>query len=297
MQMTNADLAARLNAELGLTGSDAITANVIRQWVTWDVLPKARIQGRISGKGPVWSRSGAAMGRAMRLGELRKRGIRREKALIVQAYIEWGHPDFDRVREALLSEWAKWAAQLAHRQTTFLEKSEFQEISATKQRAIATQIGPLDARFKGTRFEQSPELYAVFAEISRNGAGNSGHAATLMAGAFHQIMPGAARNLPQGCMGALADSIAGMTGAWDEITNSADRAIKSATERQFRIARYLIQLFLRELRKGEKHGQSAALALDARQLWRVLHSLEPQISTGPWLTFLFVQALKTTFPK
>jgi hypothetical protein len=60
-----------------------------------------------------------------------------------------------------VSEWAKWAAQLTRRQTTFLDNSEFRDTSATKMRAIATQMGPLDALFKGTQFEQSAELYAV----------------------------------------------------------------------------------------------------------------------------------------
>ena len=296
MQMTNADLAALLNAKLGLTGAEAVTANVVRQWVAWDVLPKARIRGRISGKGPVWFRSDAAMHRAMRLGELRERGIRREKAVIVQAYIEWGHSDFDRVKEALLSEWAKWAAQLSRRQITFLGNSEFREVSATKQKAIATQLGPLDARFKGTQFEQSPELYAVFAEITRRDASHLEYIEMLIAGAFRQMMPEAAKNLPQDCMGVLANSIAGMTGTPDEIANSADHTIRNSTKRQFRIARHLIRILLGELRKGEQHGQSVALAPNAHQLWQMLRLLAPQISTGPWLTFLFVQALKITFP-
>src|SRR5690348_10385096 len=99
MQMTNAELAAYLNEQLGLSAGQAVTTDVVRQWVAWDVLPKAKVQGRISGKGPAWSRLGVARRRAMRLAQLRKLGTRREKALIVQAYIEWGHPDFGRVRD------------------------------------------------------------------------------------------------------------------------------------------------------------------------------------------------------
>jgi hypothetical protein len=297
MHMTNSELAKLLNARLGLVGEDAVTPNVVRQWAAWDVLPKATAQGRALGKGPIWSRSGAAMRRASRLAELRKRGIRRENALIVQAYIEWGHRDFDRVRTALQSEWAKWAAQVNRRQTTFLEKSEFRTISATKQRAIATQLGPLDSRLKGTPFEQSAELYAVFAEAARSGEGNSDYMAVLMSGAFQQILPGIAEIVPPHCISALANSVSGMTGAPDEIGNSADSAIQNASERQFQIARYQIRLFLRELRRSDQHGQSNALNYDARQLWQMLHLLSSQISIGPWLIFPFVQALKSTFPK
>jgi hypothetical protein len=228
---------------------------------------------------------------------LRKRGIRREKALIVQAYIEWGHQDFARVRDALSSEWRKWATQLTRRQTTFLEKSEFRNISATKKRAIAAQRGPLDELFRGTQFEQSPEFYAAISEFSRTGKGNLDYLAVLMAGAFHQILPSLAQSLPVDFTPVLVNSFSGMTGISDEIDNSAETAIQNATERQFRIARYQIRLLLRELRKSNLHRQSTALHFDTGRLWQMLDLLAPQISTGPWLVFSFVQAVKSTFSK
>lgn len=292
MQMTNTELAELLNARIGLTGRDAVTANVVRQWVDWDVLPKATAQGRAIGKGPAWSRSGTALRLALRLGELRKCGIKRGTALIVQAYIEWGHSDFDRVKEALLSEWAKWAAQLTRRQTTFLGNFEFREISATKQKAIAAQIGPLDPIFEGTQFEQSPELYAAIAEFARTGEGNTGYVESLISGASSQIWPGATDTLAPDCMSVLANSFSGMTGDPDEIGNSGESAIQNSSERQFRISRHQIRLLLRELGKPGRHRQITALDFRILQLLQTLHSLTPQISTGPWLIFLFVQALK-----
>ena len=295
--MTNAELAVRLNTRLGLVGRDAVTANVVRQWVAWDVLPKATAHGQAIGIGPTWFRSDSTSQRATRLAELRKHGVRREKALIVQAYIEWGHPDFDRVREALSSEWGKWAAQLTRRQTTFLEKSEFPNISRTKKRAIAKQLGPLDFRFIGSQFEQSSEFYAAIAEFARSGDGRSEYIEALISGAFRQIMPGIEEFLPAHCILELANSFAGITGDPDEIANSAESVIQKANERQIRIARHQIRLFLRALRNGAQHGQSALLESKARQLWEMIHSLEPQISNGPWLLFGFVQAIKAIVGK
>lgn len=297
MHMTNAELAELLNARLGLAGKDAVTESVIRQWVAWNVLPKATAQGRAIGERPAWSRSGAAMRRALRLADLRKRAIRRENALIVQAYIEWGHPDFDLVRGALQREWSKWTAQLNRRQTTFLEDTDFENVSATKKRAIATQLGPLDDIFKGTRFEQSPEFYAVFAEFARVSEGNPRHMAGLMSVALRQINPEIVELIPPHCIITLVNSFAGMTGAPDEIENSAESAIRYASERQFRIARYQIRFFLRILGKGNFHSQSVALNFDSGQFWQMLHSLLPQISRGHWLIFLFVQALKSALPR
>ena len=297
MQMTNSELAALVNSRLGLAGQDSVTANVIRQWVAWDVLPKARIQGREKGKGPVWSRSGPAVRQALRLGALRQRGVKREKALIVQAYIEWGHRDFDRVREALLDEWSKWAAQLTRRQTTFLAKAEFRDIGAKQMRAIANQLGPLDSSFKGTPFQQSPELYAVMAEFARSGNGIEKDIEILMAGAFEQMVPGMAEMLPPHCSGALAGSILGLIGTSDEIANSGETTIQTATERQFRIARYQIRLFYRQLRASERHTEIASLDPNFGRLLQMLRSLAPQISVGPWLIISFIQLLRVISPK
>lgn len=291
--MTNAELADELNDRLALTGPDAITANVIRQWVAWEVLPKATAQGQAIGKGPAWSRSDAAMRRALRLAELRQGGIKRQNALIVQAYIEWGHCDFNRVRSALLDEWTKWASQLNHKRITFLGNTNFQNISSTKKKAIATQIGPLDNIFKGTPFEQSAELYVVFSEFSRFGNGNSEYLANLMAGAFRRISPNMTQMPPASCILALANSFSGMTGARDEIDNSGASEIQNASQRQFRIARYHIRLILHQLQIAGDIDHAAAIDFNTQKLLQILKLIGPQISVGPWLIFAFTQTLKS----
>lgn len=291
-QMTNSELTKLLNARLGLAQQEAVTVNVVRQWVAWDVLPKARVAGKIEGKGPIWSRPRTTLRRANRLGELRKQGIKRENALIVQAYIEWGHPDFDRVQAAMRSEWEKWAAQLTRRQTTFIENSVYEEISATQQRAITNQIGPISRIFRGTKFEQSPEIYALIADFARTGEANLGHLGSLFSGAFFRVLPEIAALLPAEYLPSLASSFAGMTGPPDEIANSAASTIESASERQFRTARHQIRIILKGLHSADQFAHSELLSSEARQLWQMLQMLSPQITAGPWLIFLFVQALK-----
>lgn len=295
MQMTNPELAEYLNVQLGLAGAEAVSANVIRQWVAWDVLPKAGAQGRSVGESPLWVRSGAAMRRAMRLAELRTRGITRENALIVQAYIEWGHDDLDRVRTALIGEWSKWAKQLSRRQTTFLKDEKFNDVGATKKRAIANQIGPLDSIFVGTPFEQSNEFYAQFAELSHTGKDNSNSIPGLMIDAIARISPGIAPLLPANLISAFAHSFAGMTGPPDEIANSGESTIRIASERQFRIARFYVRSMLKQFRTMGHVDEGVRSDPVVSQLLQFLQMLHPQISVGQWAVFLFVQALKFQF--
>lgn len=294
MQITNSELAAHLNQLLGLSGGDAITTNVVRQWVAWDILPKATVVGRTLGRGPIWSRTEVALSRARRLAELRQRGIKREAALVLHAYIEWGHTDFDRVRDALGSEWAKWSAQLNRRQITFLDDEGFSEISASKKRAIANQLGELDHRLKGTQFEQSPELFAVFVEASRTGNFEPSYLQSLLSVAFARIAPALAIGFPPSFVAQIANSFAGMTGSPDEIEGSGLEIIQMANQRQFRIARHQCRLLIRAMHSEKQSAQIEQVSIEARELWQMLKLLGPQITSGPWLIFSFVQALKLT---
>jgi len=292
MQMTTADLATLLNERFGFAGRNAITVNVIRQWVAWDLLPKAEVQGRVQGGGPVWARSEAALRQATRLAELRKAGIRRQNALIVQAYIEWGHPDFCRVREALASEWKKWTAQLNHRQLTAIGESKYQELSASRKRAIANQTGPLDAIFAGTPFEQSPEFYGTMANRARYGEANSEIVASLMGTALARISPDVARLMPRELLSTLAESLSGLAGEPDEIENSGQSAIQIATEQQFEIAGRHVRSILNNFQTPSVQSEGVFDDPNMSQLQETLRSLAPHISIGPWIILQFVQALK-----
>jgi hypothetical protein len=232
------------------------------------------------------------MRRAIRLGELRKLGVKRENALIVQAYIEWGHCDFDRVRDAFEGEWAKWSAQLNRHQTTFIKNVAFSEISATKLRAISNQSGPLGYRLKGNQFEQSPEFYAVFSEYARTSNFDLSYVQRLLTKGLSQISPEFAGLLPDSLVATIAKSISGISGSPDEIEDSGLDAIRTANEREFRIARFVVRQIFRELGNGKRIGEFASRKIEIHQLWQTLQLLRPQISTAPWVIFGFVQILK-----
>lgn len=118
------------------------------------------------------------------MAELRKLSVQRKSAVIVQAFIEWGHRDFDLVRSALLHELKKARAQFAHHRTTHILNADYEDLSAVRQRAIRTQLGPLDSRFVDTQFQQSNEFYARIAQLAETGEGNVSRQRELLKGAF-----------------------------------------------------------------------------------------------------------------
>ncbi len=289
--MTNAELAERLNEEIGLAADNRVTVNVIRQWVAWDVLPKARIAGRDIGKGPVWSRSGVPERRARRLAELRQWKVKREDAVIVQAYLEWGHPNFERMQKALLRELQKWRAQLVRHRTTYIEDREYRDLGRVQKNAIRTQLGPLDILFSDTPLRQPDEFYAIFSELGQFGSGNSLRQHELMMSAIEAISPGLSSSLPVGTIAGFIDSFSGAMGDPDEIDNSAQSEIEIATEREFRIARANVRRIWRKQRIAGHLTEIVALPKPARELLKLQNFLSPQITVGPWAVMLFVQCL------
>jgi len=290
-RMTNAELADSLNERFALAGPDAVTLDVVRQWVAWDVLPRAQAKGRLPGKGPIWNRDEHSLRRAYRLTELRKAGVRRENAVIVQAYVEWGHPDFDRVRGALRAEFSKWRNQLNRDHTTFIGDDGYRGLSASRKRSIANQLGPLDGRFVGTQFEQSPEVYAVLANLARLAAGDLNQTKQLISKALEQLHPNFRAIIPIEITDLIANSISGLTGIPDEIEQSGEEAIEGATERQFRIARYHVRLILMMLRKASTVSSIADLDFYSKAILNTLSSISQQISVGGWVSTTFAQAL------
>ncbi len=295
--MTNSEFAALLNEKAGLSGPDALTIHVIRQWVAWDILPKAKAIGRVYGKGPEWSRTETSLRRAMRLAELRKRGVRRQHELIVQAYLEWGHSDFDRVREALVKELGKWRAQLVHRRTTYMDNKNYADLGQTQKRAIRTQIGRLDSRFIDTPFQQSDAFYATFAELAHKGKATAvDQNATLLQSAAEQILPGIDLSLFSASIEGLANLWSGVMGTEDEIEDSAESEIKNASQREFRIARalnYRIGRMPRQLAQMTERLDIADLdvANPLRAMLEMQNSVAKQTSTGPWPAMRFVQCI------
>ncbi|WP_148650897.1 hypothetical protein [Sphingopyxis granuli] len=289
--MTNKELADQLNVTVGLTGKDAVTVNVIRQWVDWDVLPKATARGRMVGTAPAWSRDNESQIRAVRLAELRKAGIRRKNAVIAQAYFEWEHPDFDLVRDAILSEFIKWRAPLNRRQTTFFGQKSFAEVGAWKQRAIKNQLGPLDQRFVGTLLEQTSEFYASFIDAARTGDADTRRMTSMLNEAINRYGPEIEQMFPKERIAAVAPLIAGLTGDPDEIVNSGEATIRNATPDQFEKARKFVRLIINMSEFPFAQIATMHLREKYRDIIELYSRLHPQISIGPWMIFIFVIAL------
>ncbi len=295
MQITNSELADLLNSEFGFVGRNAVTANVVRQWVDWDVLPRAQAQGQRVGNAPSWARSDSDLRKARRLAELRQMGLKRENALVVQAYIEWGHQDFDRVRVAFAAEWRKACSQLARRQSTFLNDRTFAEVSAASKKAIANQLGPLDHRLQGTRFEQSQEFYAVMAEIGRSGDNPKLPSDELIARALDQMAPRVSPLLNPLWIEAIGKVLSGIAGLPDEIENSGIEAIQNSKERDFRIAQFHLRFFRKAI-NGKLPNRQIQSALESEPTFQKLRELGPQILNVPWVILPFIQALKSEIP-
>jgi hypothetical protein len=287
--VTNSELAEWLNVTGELSGPDRVTANVVRQWVGWDVLPKARARGQVVGRNPKWSRTDSALRRALRLAELRQAGVKRENAVVVQAYIEWGHPDFARVRSALLSEFRKWRNQLIRRKITLLEGRPYASASAAELRAIQKQNGPLAERFVGTPFQLTKEAYAVLADAAHRSQSNSVDLSRLIQGAISNIDPQVAGAIPPQYIAAITNSFSGLIGLESEISNSGETVIQKASERQFREARYFIRKFGTMVQRAGDIGTDVN---SGSAVIKELSALGPQVSVGPWAVIGFVQGLK-----
>lgn len=289
--MTNQELADHLNRTVGLTGQNAITVNVIRQWVTWGVLPKATPKGRRVGQGPIWSRHDSGLQRATRLAELRKAGMRREAAIVAQAYLDCGDGDFELARAAILSEFIKWREQLNRRQTSFLGAGYFQSAGNWKRRAIKNQLGPLDSRFVGTAYEQTPELYAAIAQASRLGEADTPRLKLLLAEVFTKISPEIAELIPNAVTEGIINSASGLTGTPDEIGNSGEASIRKATQSQFESARKIANRMTGLPVLTESKNLRPEIESELENLLELPRQLHSQISIGPWPIFTFVQIL------
>ena len=298
--MTNAELADALNSDFALRGTDAVTINVIRQWVAWGALPPATAMASAIGRNPEWHRNDHAMRRASRLAELRKAGIRRKNAVIAQAFLEWGHVNIDCSRKAIINEYKKGRAQLVKSVTTDLEFANHKDLSAKRQQALKKQMGPLDHRFIGTQFEQSSELYAIALQLCRLGTSEAGQIETLLSGAFEKILPGFSALIDNRLTQIIIKSASGIFGDADEIGNSAQSVIENATAGQLLIARRITRNFVNTFSPSEELIQSVTLTgtgVGFDQLTKELRSLAPQIKSGIWLVFIYVAVLNAITAK
>lgn len=231
------------------------------------------------------------MRRAARLAQLRKVGVKRENAVILQAYLEWGHPDLDRVREALVREAEKLRSHLLRRRITRLGDVNYKNLGSAQQRAIRTQLGPLDPRFSGSQFEQFAELHAALIELAETGVGDREYISDLVVSAINQMVPQTTEKIPLASIKGIISAMAGLFGSPDEIENSARFEIDNCSKKEIRIARIILKRILENSRRAEALLQIDALPNSVRHQLEMMASLRPQISVGPWAILYFALCL------
>lgn len=288
--MTNAELASLLNDEFDLRGPARLSANVIRQWVAWDLLPKAQVQGRQPNAGPIWNRDHLALRRARRFAELRYYGVRSERALVAQSYLEWAAVSFDRAKPAIIAEFRSAHAKLWRRLSASIPDGRVSEFSSTKVRALRNQGGPLDPTFRGNQFELSSPMMLAALQSAFGASADNDEKAILMAAAIAQIAPSLAGHVD---MRQLAEY--GLPTALfappDEVEFSGIAIIEAADETAFQQARNKLAQFGKVIRLASNGRIAAALPKDAVVLLSKVSELLPQISGGNWRIVAFAQFL------
>ena len=291
--MTNEELADWLNSALGLSGPKKVTPNVIRQWVSWKVLPESIAKGRSRGLNPQWSRSGVAVRRARRLAEFRKQGVNRKNAIILRAFVEWGHPDFEMVRLALQVEFQRGRNKLIRRKTTFMDGMEFAALSPGKANAIAHQNGPLDSRFVGTPLEQSREFYAVISQFAYDGGQNPTHVIELVMAALTKALPEALEVISKRQVRQFIDANAGLIGASDETNNAVEQEISNLSDARLLEARKFIRLAMILYRQIPRYQIIFAHFNFDDWLLDLISELAPQLLNEAWLSMSLVTFAKS----
>ena len=290
--MTNAELASALNDEFGLEGRVRLSANVIRQWVEWGLLPKAQVAGRVERGGPIWERNVNAMIRARRFAEMRAFGIRSERALVAQAYLEWRAVPFDRAKAAIIGEFGSAHAKLWRTLTATIPDGPAANFSVTKRRALTTQGGPLDPIFRGTQFQISELAMLSAMQSARGSTADITEQSAQIGAAIAKMVPSVAGLLDGHWLLTYAIPT-GLFAPFDEIEFSGASALETADQTKFEQAQKSLSKFVRRLRRFADGQYAAVLPGDIEPLQFMLRTLSQQITSGPWLVAGFIQILMT----
>lgn len=226
----------------------------------------------------------------MRLAQLRKLGVIRKDAVIVQAFLEWGYPNLETVRQSMVRELRKCLAILMRMRTSRLDGRAYKDTGAARQKAIQNQLGRLDARFVGTRYQQSDELYATVAEFAELGAFDASRINAITSAAFAQMLPNYEAITSTISIDIISKFFQGLLGSPDEILNSAETRISDASERELRIARVNRNRMIAVLKKAAEHSEIPIPEL--ANLFILVKGFLSQISVGPWAVMHFAQSFE-----
>ena len=219
--MTNEELADWLNAELAGRANEIVTRDIVRQWVTWGVLPRAVGHGQRIGAPRAWSRDDAALAQARRLVDLRAAGLRGQQALQAQLWLESWPVDFQRARAAITGIFERSKKRMLRGVSTNYDPRTKPPLSPAKQRVVVGQIGMPAAIFENSPLALFPdEKVAAFA-ATKFGEASQTDFAEIAARVIKSIFPEA--EIPSDDIGLTG--LLGMLGERDEIPELRQRIV------------------------------------------------------------------------
>ncbi|MEP7348347.1 MAG: hypothetical protein ABI668_00160 [Sphingorhabdus sp.] len=282
--MTNRELANQLNEQFELSGRSAVTENVIRQWVDWQLLPKSKIANIKTGSGPSWTRGEVALDMAAKLAQFRKYGLISEKQLVARCYIEGWPIEIETARPVMMNR-AKYArshmSKLLSVDYSKLERAS--DLTAVKKRALERQLGKQDARFEGMPFEFKGDT-GILLTLSAL-SGNAPPPEIL--GMLEQAMP-ISKILGShwaGLMSLFVSGISGMAGLPDEIDNSLLDSIEHCSDEVFANSKQSTQFIFRAANDPEIMSLAATVIGDTADF--VFDQIR-QLAPSEWPTLVFL---------
>lgn len=281
--MTNKELADRLNEQFGFSGRAGVTANVIRQWVNWQLLPKSKITNGKMGNGPLWHRDNAALDLAAKLTQFRGYGLVSEMQLVARCYIEGWPIEIETARRAMMSRAEYSRKHMSKRLSVDYGKlAASAELTPVNKRALEKQLGKQDSRFIGTPLEFKDDI-----GVRLNLAALSGNALPPdILGSLAQAMPTATvGDHFTKLMPLLAAGISGLAGLPDEIDNSLLDSIENCSDAVFAHSAKCTKSLFFDVNDPELLSQAEMAVGDtAKYIFDQIRQLEPT----EWPTLMFL---------
>lgn len=156
--MLKAELMAELAAASERLRAGSITERMIEDWITERLLDGPRAKGNRRGLPPTWIYPEEAVQRAVRIVELRAKGVRRASALRVNLWIDGFALPFDDMQRAVRSEFKRALAGLRRQKAWKFDARYSRKISDRELEAEAKRIDPVDPDLAAAGFAPPIEV-------------------------------------------------------------------------------------------------------------------------------------------